>query len=542
MAYRLESKSLGSTLLGVDVGMIVQFRGIPYGNIVSRFAEPGPIAISPQEINCTEFGPRCPQVKVDVGHLLRIPFEHRLPDEAEDEFRCLNLDVTVPNSQQLPTGQRLPVLVWIHGGSQAVTFGSAASGVCGTKCALSSAMSPQPGSKILDEKYHTRRIVEDSLLLANPVIVVTVQYRLNIFAFGDESSPGNLALKDQSLALSWVKDHISDFGGDPNDVSLAGESAGAVYCHAHLAAGLPIRRIILSSGSLYLSPPQTEAKASSLRQTLRSHLRTLGHFDLSTAPVEKLVEAMELAGIHSWFLQVDPTLLGWETATGAAESIMIGDVQDEAVLWRAGIWEMDVADIVRAFDYAGEHQDTLKKLYNIRPDRPSSCKIGALDFINDYKFLLPAENLARLFRAANRPAYRYLVDECNPWQPSNGAHHAVDLLFLFGGFDLSFSPGAQKTGEQMRRSLIRFLHSKEPWELGSYAAFGPYGMFQEVDSVDVKLRRRTEQAEFLHTVPSETLDKVYYDFGRFGSTDSNFILGSKTWFMAAKITKTACDM
>lgn len=171
---------------------------------------------------------------------------------------------------------------------------------------------------------------------------------------------------------------------------------------------------------------------------------------------------------------------------------------------------MEASEIAQAFSYAGEHQDTLKKLYNIHSGRASASKIGALDFMNDYKFLLPAENIARLFRAADKPAYRYLVDECNPWQPSNGAHHAVDLLFLFGGFDLSFAPGAQQTGRQMRKSVIEFLHAQEPWQLGSYAAFGPYGMFQELDSVGVKLRRRSEQAEFLHSVPSEILDKVFF--------------------------------
>lgn len=58
-------------------------------------------------------------------------------------------------------------------------------------------------------------IVNDSLRLSKPIIVVAVQYRLNIFAFGDDDSPGNLALKDQALALKWVQSHISGFGGDP---------------------------------------------------------------------------------------------------------------------------------------------------------------------------------------------------------------------------------------------------------------------------------------------------------------------------------------
>ncbi|KZL81395.1 hypothetical protein CI238_00323 [Colletotrichum incanum] len=486
LTYPHESDSLGSTLLGVDLKRVVQFRGIPYGEIPSRFADPESMSALPLELDCTSFGPRCPQVPIDVGHLLRIPREQQLPVEPEDEFRCLNLDVTTPKSHLLQSKQ-LPVLVWIHGGSQAITFGSAASGVCdGTK------------------------LVDDSMVQGRPIIVVTVQYRLNIFGFGDDNSSKNLALKDQALALSWVQSHVSGFGGNPGNIYLAGESAGAVYCHAHLAAGAHVRGVILSSGSLYLSSPQSEEKALTLRQTLRRHLHALGDFELSNAPVGDVVKAIESSKIQSWFLQASSALDGWQTKIGVAERLMIGDVQNEAVIWREAVWAMDSSAIVNAFNLAGEHRGALKRLYNIYPDRPSSSKIGALDFINDYKFLLPAENIARLFRAAGRPAYRYLVDEPNPWQPSNGAHHAVDLLFLFGGFDLSFSPTAKKIGENMRKAFIAFLYSQDPWVSSSHAAFGPYGTFQELDSVGVGCRRRMEATEFLRDVSSQVLDKVFF--------------------------------
>ncbi|WDK14589.1 carboxylesterase [Colletotrichum graminicola] len=302
----LASESLSSTLLGVGLERVVQFRGIPYGEIPSRFAEPRPKSALPREVNCTSFGPRCPQVAIDVGHLLRIPSQYKLPPEPEDEFKCLNLDVTTPRSCLSSKREQLPVLVWIHGGSQAVTFGSAASGVCdGTQ------------------------VVEDSISQGKPIIVVTVQYRLNIFAFGDETSSKNLALKDQALALNWVQKHIAGFGGNPDNIFLAGESAGAVYCHAHLVAGAPIRGVILCSGSLYLSPPQSEEKAFILRQTLRKHLQGAGDFEIDTAPVDKLVEALESSGIQSWFLQTDSALADWQTKIGVAERLMIGDVQNE---------------------------------------------------------------------------------------------------------------------------------------------------------------------------------------------------------------------
>lgn len=75
------------------------------------------------------FRPRCPQVDVDVRHLLRIPEDFTVVLEAEDEFECLNLEITCPPVSSV-TGP-LPVLVWIHGGSQVVTFCSAQSKICG---------------------------------------------------------------------------------------------------------------------------------------------------------------------------------------------------------------------------------------------------------------------------------------------------------------------------------------------------------------------------------------------------------------------------
>jgi hypothetical protein len=98
--------------------------------------------------------PRCPQAHVDVRHLLRIPEDYGINEEPEDEFECLNLDITLPDN--VASGKSLPVLIWIYGmhaqvqrkqdchgypytdlsgsltgGSQAVTFCSAASGICG---------------------------------------------------------------------------------------------------------------------------------------------------------------------------------------------------------------------------------------------------------------------------------------------------------------------------------------------------------------------------------------------------------------------------
>ncbi|KAG5661252.1 hypothetical protein KAF25_005374, partial [Fusarium avenaceum] len=389
--FTFQHESLQTTLRGFEAFGVAQFRGIPYGYIPRRFAEAEKIQHLPKDLDCTEFGPKCPQIYVDVGHLLRIPTHHILPREPEDEFTCTNLDVVLPKSGLLSSSKRLPVLVWIHGGSQAVTFGNAASGIC----------------------------VADSIRLGKPIIVVSVQYRLNAFALGNGEGSVNLALRDQALALQWVQENIAGFNGDPTQVTLAGESAGAVYCHAHLVINSPARQFILASGSLFLSPPQPPKSVQALRNVILKQLQATNPlFNLDNAPVEEVVKAIRLSGIQSFFLQWEDRFNDWQIETKTAERILLSDMEREAAIWQAGVRATSTNDILKAFNAAEQYADQLKKMYHIYLDRPSSCQNGALDFINDYK---------------------YLVDEVNPWQSSSGAHHALDLVLLFGGFDQEFS-------------------------------------------------------------------------------------------------------
>ncbi|KAI7759836.1 hypothetical protein LZL87_009159 [Fusarium oxysporum] len=432
--------------------------------------------------------PRCPQVAVDVGHLLRIPPDHTFPDEPEDEFKCTNLDVVLPDSGPDVRNSNLPVLVWIHGGSQAVTFGSAASGVCDMS-----------------------KIVADSLRLGKPIIAVSVQYRLNVFALGNREGPPNLALRDQELALQWVQDHIAGFGGDPDMITLAGESAGAIYCHAHLVANARVRQVILSSGSLFLSSPQPWHLVASFRDKVSTNLKDMDQtLDLETASASEVVEAVRRSGLQSFFLEWEDPFNAWHTKTGCAERLLLSDVTKEGAIYQAGVWATDPSDIAKAFDASEQYGDELKKLYHIYRDRPSSCKTGALDFINDYKYLLPVERLEKSFKGAKKPVFRCLIDEANPWQPSSGAHHAVDLVLLFAGFDLSFAPSAERVGQAMREAWIKFISGEEPWPdaTDKYYGFGPHGTLKTLEDWEVQSRRRVGLAEKLSEMESSLLDKT----------------------------------
>ncbi|ETS82689.1 hypothetical protein PFICI_04565 [Pestalotiopsis fici W106-1] len=311
------------------------------------------------------------------------------------------------------------------------------------------------------------------------------------------------------MAIDFVLSHIADFGGDPGNVTLAGESAGAVYCHAHMAIGSPVRQCILQSGSLYLSPPQPRTNGSVVIGRLEGALSNLGKWTMRDAPVQKLLEAQAELGLVSFFLQAEEPLDGWETKHGSVERLLIGDTEYEAVLWHNGMQELSAPQIAEAFELAGSASADLSRLYGIVKDRPSACKYGALDFLNDARFVLPVEMMTETWQEAKCPVFRFLVDQPNPWQSSSRAHHAVDLLYVFGAFDLSFNPAAQAVSIEMQKKWIEFIQGQNPWQPGGYWTFGPHGESQSIDDKGFAARRRNRHLDALKSLGPEVIDPVY---------------------------------
>ncbi|KAK7016405.1 Carboxylesterase 5A, partial [Halocaridina rubra] len=182
------------------------FKGIPYGeppvgNL--RFMDPIPAAPWNGTRDGTKDPQRCPQLQfyITVG-----------------EEDCLYLNVYTPMASE----GNLPVMVWIHGGSF-VTGGA-------------DEYPPLP-------------------FMSKNIVLVTIQYRLGTLGFlstEDSIMPGNLGLKDQTLALQWVNKNIQALGGDPNKITIFGQGAGAASVHLHVispkARGL-FQRAIMQSGS-----------------------------------------------------------------------------------------------------------------------------------------------------------------------------------------------------------------------------------------------------------------------------------------------------
>ncbi|XP_053212019.1 acetylcholinesterase-like isoform X2 [Panonychus citri] len=210
------------------------FLGIPYAAPpigANRFRKPQPLQPWSNMRDATRFGPQCIQFKPNRTFTPWISPEDYMSED------CLYLNIWVPleesafrtlsssiGSNRRPTVQ-LPVMVWIHGG--AFFSGSA------------------------DLSTYDGRILSSY----GNVIVVTINYRLGAFGFlnlGTASAPGNQGLHDQVAALRWIQENIGYFGGDPNQVTLFGQSAGAISVGLHYISPLSsdlFRRGIMQSGA-----------------------------------------------------------------------------------------------------------------------------------------------------------------------------------------------------------------------------------------------------------------------------------------------------
>lgn len=220
---------------------------------------------------------------------------------------------------------------------------------------------------------------------------------------------------------------------------------------------------------------------------------------LATASSKSLVLAVKQAAVVSMWLQDEPAFANWQSRAASTPAMMIGDVEYESVIWHNGIQTATSASIVDSFNIDASHSGRLRTLYGVVDGRTTACRNGALDLINDVRFGLPAEDLwqtAQSLHGSNK-AYRFLFDEPNPWQPSSRAHHAVDLLMLFGGFDTSHNPAANKVGTVLREKWILFANGEAPWQSRQRFVFGPYGRCGEIEEHEYKLRRREACFELL---------------------------------------------
>lgn len=247
--------TLNRTLRGKPSTLVTQFRNLKYASIPARWRD----AIATDSLSsngrgffdATKFGPSCPHKRGAQAWDASLVGDNTMPlgeghvgkDEHMNELECLHLNIVVPNStlEQKRNGGRkgLPVFVWVHGGG------------------LSMGSNSWP-------QYDLTRFVEQSIESGKPIIGVSINYRVGVFGFlasEELGIDGNFGYKDQVLAFKWIKKHIAGFGGNPNDITAAGESAGGIALSTLLCANVGdeglFERVVIMSGEATLRKPRS---------------------------------------------------------------------------------------------------------------------------------------------------------------------------------------------------------------------------------------------------------------------------------------------
>jgi para-nitrobenzyl esterase len=477
----------GGRIRGVWRDDLWSFSGIPYARAPEgdlRWRAPQPPMSWDGVRDASAFGPIAPQPVAVAG--ITSPSDPRADEQQSED--CLTLNIWSPDLPHDPTTQReagRPVMVFIHGGG--FTSGS--------------------GSVFL---YRGAQLVRNG-----DVVVVTINYRLGALGFlahpgvtDADGALGNWGLQDQVAALRWVRDHIAQFGGDPDLVTIFGESAGGFSVAALLAtpsaAGL-FRRAVVQSGGAHVHDLAEATRAGDrLADTLGVAACT--REILGSVPAAELVAATEQLGrrrpdpgmlplpflpvIDGTFLPRHP-LRAVEQGAASGVDLLIGTNRDELALFGLGRPEMSALDepaLVRWASNAAPDVPSDELLATYRAERasrgeaidPHAVMVAAG---SDEVFRWPSLQLAAAQEAQGVGTFVYLFDWESPaFGGVLGACHALELPFVFGVVHVpavqlftGSGPAVDTLSRQMQQSWLAFARSGDPShaELEGWATWNP---------------------------------------------------------------------
>ena len=393
-----------------------EFLGIPFAQApVGKLRWHEPLEVAPWTgvRDASSFGAPCAQPVLGDWN------KHDAETSNED---CMFVNVMTP---AWPPRSKLPVMLWLHGGANAGGTASAA-------------------------------LYKDGTLVQHGVVLVTVNYRLGVFGFlahpaltneSEHNSSGNYGLMDQIAALRWVKKNIGTFGGDPDNITVFGQSAGAQDTSLLMTSPLSkdlFQRAIVQSGSAFMTPLVPLAAAEKAGQALAANLRApqgKGVIDyLRGLAVSELLEAASkqdpngppMLGpiLDGYVLAENPT----DVFRHAGESripLLIGTTTRE--------FSFDgPPDALQKFieQFAGELAPRAMELYGLAnggagQSDPLYGSVGN-QWLADQIFRCPVTTQAISHSAAKNAVYEYQLEHAIPGQEKDGAVHSADLPYVFG--------------------------------------------------------------------------------------------------------------
>ncbi|XP_016325036.1 fatty acyl-CoA hydrolase precursor, medium chain isoform X3 [Sinocyclocheilus anshuiensis] len=410
-----------------------------------RFSPPQPAEKWAGVRDATKQPFMCLQEKQIVEDLVaNISMNIEVPDSSED---CLYLNVYTPSKPG--ANDKLPVMVWIHGGGLSMAAASLFDG-------------------------HVLAAYQD-------VVVVLIQYRLGLLGFfstGDEHAPGNYGLLDQVAALQWVQENIHSFGGDPGSVTIFGESAGGVSVSLHILSPLSanlFHHAIAESGTAavdaIMSPnplptaqfvgnasgcdiSSTKKVVDCVMQLTEDDILTLlkehpmVHFGVTMdgwflpKPVEELLQSQQFNKV--------PLITG---ITNDESGYMLPSFFSPQG-WIDGMDMEQILPFLTIFNPTLQDQSIVELVLNeylgTSPDR-TKIRDGFREMLGDFMFNIPARKVANYHRDAGAPVYMYEFQHppslLQKKRPSFvGCDHGDEVIFVLG---FCFADGRIKLEEEL---------------------------------------------------------------------------------------------
>ena len=463
---------------------VADFRAIPYaappvGDL--RWRPPAPAPRWTETRQAMEFSPMCMQstdgpsaildrlvdgIGVSAAKRFLIKRIAAAQDSGEVSEDCLYLNVRTPEPS---AGADLPVMVWIHGGGH--QFGSA-----------------------------DFSIYQGDDLPARGVVLVTINYRLNAFGYmahpalsaesGDGAS-GNYGLRDQIAALEWVRDHITEYGGDPGNVTVFGESAGASSIAALIASpradGL-FARAIMESGeatqsfttlrgdsrgpsaesvgeAIMAALPGAPATVEDMRALDASDILNAVDFDTHSGTLRPIGDGVMLpASVPELLARGDiramPAIVGYN----ADEAGIFYDGPENARL-RPDLGTDDageqLAELQRVYGEAAGAE--IARLYDI--DGPDNHFFDVRDLMGDEYFGLSTRFVLERLEAEGAPVWAYAFTRVPPSDSQTiGAFHSAEMPFVFGTHEpaLGLSEEDEALTDLMQAYWVSFARDGDP--------------------------------------------------------------------------------
>lgn len=414
---------------GTTADDLLVFRGIPYaappaGDL--RWRAPQPVASWSETRPATEFGAACPQ-----PHISNEPWAQVGP-QSED---CLYLNIWRPAAAP---DTPLPVMVFIHGGS----FRAGAAGV---------------------------PLYDGAKLAQRGAVIVTINYRLGRLGFfahpaltGENTDGllGNYALMDQIAALRWVQRNIAQFSGDPDNVTIFGESAGALSVQFLMtspeAEGLFAKAVSQSGGGFSPVGAMKAAESAGKKWAEKQGLEAATPEQLRALPIEQVATAEALSG----------AMIDGRVVTDAPIKFFLAKEQAAVPFITGGnSWEASLTGLnpgAAMITLGAAYKPLLEKFSAADPSRAGA----AADLATQSVGIQPARYTAERQAAIGQPAYTYYFTQ----QPASerttkpGAEHGGELAYLFGtrANAETWDAEDQKVSDLMGDYWVRFAATGDP--------------------------------------------------------------------------------